>query len=520
MPLLGSIPFATPVAANGNLVGAADIAGTTIVAVDPNNGIACGRMSFVTAVIPPGIAAQPVGSGVLEGGYYPLTISATGTKPFTYQWYQDATPVSGANSGALLLTNVTAAAAGNYTVVISNSGGSITSAPAAITIVATARTDGLSQVWQLATASVPWLAADSTCRGLAYNPATGNLLALSRGGGSNAIYVVSGANGQVLRTLNTDPTVVFGGTYPLNLVGAGDDGAVYACNLTTDAGSVQFTVYRWENDSAEAQPTLIFMGDPANGAGTTRRYGDTMDVRGSGPGTQILVSSRNANVACLLTTADGFNWASTPIQVAELADGELGLGVSFGMNNTFWAKSGGTALAHVGFDLTGYDPAGPPVAGTVLHKYGTEVFAGSVNNIIVDVPNNMLMAVATDTPDNVRLYDIADLTSAPILMDTEYFPTDNPNINGTGALDIGGGKLFALDSNNGIVAYTYKRVAMQPGPLTITRTAGVTTLTWAGSFKLQSSTTVGSGYSTVAGATSPFTVDTAAATATFYRLSN
>lgn len=521
MPLLGSIPFPTsPAAANGNFVGTVDIVGTTIVGVDPNNGIVCGKMSFVSTVIPPGIAAQPIGSSILEGGYYPLTVSATGSKPFTYQWYQDATPVSGATSGALTLTNVTLSAAGSYTVVISNSGGSITSSPAAITITATARTDGLTKAWSLVNGTLPWLAADSTCRGLAYNAASGNLLVTSRAAGTNAIYVINSANGQVLRTLNTDPTVVFGGTYNLNMVGAGDDGAVYACNLTTDAGAAAFTVYRWDNDSADAQPAVIFLGDPANGAGTSRRYGDTFEVRGSGANTQILVTSRNANVACIISAADGFNWTSTPIQVADSADGELGLGVCFGVNNTFWAKAGGSALTLVGFDLTGYDPAGPPVAGTVLHKYGTDVFPGSVNNITVDTANNMLIAVATDTPDNVRLYDIADLANAPVLMDTEYFPTDNPNINGTGALDISGGKVYALDSNNGIVACTYKRVSMQPGPLTITRTAGVTTLTWTGSFKLQSSTTVGSGYTTVTGAASPYTVDTSAAAATFYRLSN
>ncbi len=521
LPILGTIPFpTTPGAANGNLVGAIDLWGTTIAGVDPNNGIVCATMNFVSTVIPPGIASQPAGANVLEGGYYSMTVSATGTKPLDYQWSLNDVALPGKTEPALTLQNVTAADAGNYTVRVSNSAGDITSAAAIITVTPTVRTDALTPVWSLATGSVPWLATDNTCRSLAYNPVSGNLLVLSRTP-TTAIHVVNSANGQIRHTMNIDPSIVFGGTFPLNMVGVADDGAVYACNLTTDAAGTQFAVYRWDNDSADAVPTPIFLGDPSNGAGTSRRYGDTMDVRGAGLTTQILVASRAARIVCILSTPDGFTWSGIPIEVAAAGEGDFGLGACFGADNSFWGKAAGRALAHIGFDLAGYDPlSSPPVPGTVLHSYPTNQIPAVGNNIMVNLQSNVLAMVSTETPDNVRLYDLADLTAGPVLMDTEFFPTDNANGNGTGSADFGGGLLFALDTNNGIAAYSYKRVALQPGPIAIARAGNTITVTWSGSYKLQSAPAVNGPWNTLEAATSPHTVDTATAPATFYRLSN
>ena len=41
-----------------------------------------------------------------------------------------------------------------------------------------------------------------------------------------------------------------------------------------------------------------------------------------------------------------------------------------------------------------------------------------------------------------------------MLLDQELFPIDNPNVNGTGAIAFGGNRVFALDSNHGLFAYT------------------------------------------------------------------
>jgi hypothetical protein len=52
----------------------------------------------------------------------------------TFQWKFNGSDIPGATGDSLLLTNVTAANAGQYSVVVTNSAGSVSSVPAALTI--------------------------------------------------------------------------------------------------------------------------------------------------------------------------------------------------------------------------------------------------------------------------------------------------------------------------------------------------------------------------------------------------
>ena len=82
------------------------------------------------------------------------------------------------------------------------------------------------------------------------------------------------------------------------------------------------------------------------------------------------------------------------------------------------------------------------------------------------------------------------------------FPASNANGNGTGAVavDVAGGRMFALDSNSGIIALSYA------GKVSIAKAAGQQIVTWpTASSVLQSSTNVAGTYADVLGATSPYT---------------
>ncbi|MDO8541071.1 MAG: immunoglobulin domain-containing protein [Opitutaceae bacterium] len=84
--------------------------------------------------IPPVITTQPRGATVNAGSTLALTATATGTPTPAFQWRKDGQAIIGATSDTLVLANVTAATAGNYTVFVSNSVGSVTSNPAAIVV--------------------------------------------------------------------------------------------------------------------------------------------------------------------------------------------------------------------------------------------------------------------------------------------------------------------------------------------------------------------------------------------------
>lgn len=70
-----------------------------------------------------------------------ITVTAAGTAPFTFQWNKDGAPIPGATANPLVLTPLSAANAGVYTVQVSNSAGTTLSTPATLDI-ATITTSG------------------------------------------------------------------------------------------------------------------------------------------------------------------------------------------------------------------------------------------------------------------------------------------------------------------------------------------------------------------------------------------
>jgi hypothetical protein len=61
-------------------------------------------------------------------------VVASGTAPLSYQWQFNGGAIGGANSASYSLTNAQSANAGNYSVVVSNSAGSVTSNAASLTV--------------------------------------------------------------------------------------------------------------------------------------------------------------------------------------------------------------------------------------------------------------------------------------------------------------------------------------------------------------------------------------------------
>lgn len=82
----------------------------------------------------PTITTQPSSQTVMVGDSAAMTVVASGATG--YQWFFGSTPISGANTSTLSISNITASAAGTYTVVVSNTAGSITSNPAILTVTA------------------------------------------------------------------------------------------------------------------------------------------------------------------------------------------------------------------------------------------------------------------------------------------------------------------------------------------------------------------------------------------------
>jgi hypothetical protein len=83
----------------------------------------------------PVITTQPANQTVSAGATATFSVVASGTAPLSYQWYRASTAVSGATSASYTTPAATAADNGaTFHVVVSNTGGSVTSATATLTV--------------------------------------------------------------------------------------------------------------------------------------------------------------------------------------------------------------------------------------------------------------------------------------------------------------------------------------------------------------------------------------------------
>lgn len=83
----------------------------------------------------PVIVTQPQSQTVIPGQSYSFSVVAGGSQPLSYQWYYNTnTLIANATSASLTLTNIQPAAAGTYSVVITNFVGVTNSADAVLTV--------------------------------------------------------------------------------------------------------------------------------------------------------------------------------------------------------------------------------------------------------------------------------------------------------------------------------------------------------------------------------------------------
>jgi subtilase family serine protease len=106
-----------------------------VLRADDGNGHSGSSNPFdVVAPNPPVILVQPTNQTVFLGVTVNFSVTASGTLPLSYQWNFNGTNISGATNTNLTLTNVQLNQAGNYTVIITNTWGSVTSSVATLTV--------------------------------------------------------------------------------------------------------------------------------------------------------------------------------------------------------------------------------------------------------------------------------------------------------------------------------------------------------------------------------------------------
>jgi len=86
------------------------------------------------AAVAPTIISQPTSLTVTAGQSVSFSVTASGSATLTYQWRKNGTAISGATSATYSIAATTTANAGSFTILVTNSAGSVTSGAAVLTV--------------------------------------------------------------------------------------------------------------------------------------------------------------------------------------------------------------------------------------------------------------------------------------------------------------------------------------------------------------------------------------------------
>jgi hypothetical protein len=342
-------------------------------------------------------------------------------------------------------------------------------------------------------------------RGLTFDNVSGNLIFIdphngSGGGETNSryagLYILDGNTGTIIAGLNTNGIVDQGGTgvggYPMVCVGAADDGVIYVCSQTLNSATRAFKLYRWTtadtNNPGFGQPPVVaFSNLLATTLGTSgERIGQTMDVRGSGTNTQIILGTSSlggtgTNIF-LFTTTDGTNFSPIRISFTNvITSAQFNDGIAFGPGNTFFAKQVNKPFLYMAYASTnGWDPATNnqiavnQIGGTVISSFA----ASSPNDPLLNIsaiaydPIRKLVGgleeiggTATGGRGNVWLFHLPDPTNhAPAVLGSRtYIPNYQKTTAPMGYIRFRyGTNLYAHASNNGFLCSSVDSAFLNP----------------------------------------------------------
>jgi hypothetical protein len=201
---------------------------TSLWFTNANDNVGQNRQYSLSIITPPAIAAQPTNQTVLDGATVTFNVAVTGGQPLAFQWQEDGTNltdgdnVSGSATTNLVLTDVTLAEAGTYTVVVTNAAGTVTSSnavlsippsPPVFTLQPTNQSDYVTESAQFTVAvlgnppfTYQWLFNSTNLPGATNATLTLSDLALSQSGNYSVLVTnIYGATNSAIAVLTVNP---------------------------------------------------------------------------------------------------------------------------------------------------------------------------------------------------------------------------------------------------------------------------------------------------------------------------
>jgi hypothetical protein len=322
-----------------------DAGGYSLVVSNSYGSVTSALAQLMVTVVPPSIITQPQDLALIPGQSAVFSVVAIGNEPLIYQWYYNTnTPVANATDSTLTLADVQPGDAGSYSVLVSNSLGTVISSNAVLNV----NTNPVAPVFTLQPASLSVTAGDgASFAAAAVGPqpityqwyrdgtpipgatsTTLNLISVQQADAGNYTVIASNSIGSTTSavavltvTVRLTPPLPVIPTNQFNILdyGATGDG------VTDNAIAIQNTIYA---AAAAGGGTVVV---PAAGMGSTYL---------SGPITLASGVNLQINSGAMLQMLPMSNWpnASTPfITGSSLHDVEIsGLGIIDGQGTNWW----------------------------------------------------------------------------------------------------------------------------------------------------------------------------------------
>jgi hypothetical protein len=322
-------------------------------------------ISMATQAKAPAASSMPVSQTVATGRTAVFTFGATGTPAPTYQWYLNGVAIPSATHPTLVVAGAISANAGSYTCVATNASGSVTSAPASLTVVSTPD---------------PGRLANLSARALVGTG--GNIIF---GGFATGGAGTSGAQSLLIRA--SGPALALApfsvpGTLPdpqlqlydsLGKPMAGDLNEGWGGSAQISAAASQNGAFAWSNPSSHDSALLLALQPGTYSAEVAGQGGDTgvalVEIYDATPaGAYALSTTRLINLSARVDVQKG---AANALFVGFAIKGTTAM--------TVLIRASGPALALAPFSVPGtlpdpqlqlYDTNGKPIAGDFNSGWG------------------------------------------------------------------------------------------------------------------------------------------------------
>lgn len=309
----------------------------------------------------------------------------------------------------------------------------------ALTNTAQAQLSVGDALWKVEAGSVAWLSdAGNQVRGAAFNPATGNLLVVSRADAVNRVEIVNAETGVSSGTLASPDGGFTGGILPINRIAVTDDGQIFATNLILDTG-LNYTVYYWANEAAT--PVVLFTGNPSPDA----RYGDGIGVTGTGNDVTFYAGG---------TFTPGFaKFSFNGTAFAETIE-YVNLGDDYA--NASIVAVPGTDYLWIGSrdnEIIKYNTALDSIVAVIPYSVVPASF-GDIDYAVVDGREILVAGVQGVENANFLLVDVTDAQNASVFAQTGSIGFGENNFRvGAVSFNATGTEIYVLATNTALAAY-------------------------------------------------------------------